>query len=336
MNESENFSREEELVSLLEEMQTEIEQQKQTISNLQNRLNQSASSSEISQMRELISNLRKDNQKKSEMIVSLNERIGKLAESDNVLKLNEELKRENEKLKQDKLNAEQEAEITVRDFNQRYRQHMQELKAQKEQADKDTLAAQNYLNSSKKLIETRAKELTLEAEKQFNRRLDAFTYKVDGLIIGLFAYSFLTTIFTAIRSKAFRGDFTVFFSSIGKFLYNAFILLIEALTKLQGVCEKIPQPVIAFILSWLSVIVIFLVVLVLIFLGLYFGCMKLYDFYKDYFDVISLAEALISLAVLIYFAEPIRSVIPINLILLLLLTHVLYVLIRWLIEQHTQ
>ena len=334
MNELENFSREEELVTLLEEMQTEIEQQKQTISNLQSRLNQSASSSEISQMRELISNLRKDNQKKSEMIVSLNERIGKLAESDNVLKLNEELKRE--KLKQDRLNAEREAETTVRDFNRRYRQHMQELKAQKEQADKDTLAAQSYLNSSKELIETRAKELTLEAEKQFNRRLDAFTYKVDGLIVGLFAYGFLTTIFTAIRSKTFRDDFTAFFSSIGKFLYNAFNLLIEALTKLQGICEKIPQPVIAFILSWLTVIVIFLAVIVLIFLGLYFGCMKLCDFYKDYFDVISLAEALISLAILIFFAEPIRSVIPINLILLLLLTHILYVLIRWLIEQHVQ
>jgi hypothetical protein len=213
---------------------------------------------------------------------------------------------------------------------------MQELKAQKEQADKDTLAAQNYLNSSKKLIETRAKELTLEAEKQFNRRLDAFTYKVDGLIIGLFAYSFLTTIFTAIRSRTFRGDFAVFFVSIGKFLCNAFDVFLEALCKLQELCEKIPQPIIAFILSWLLVIVIFLAVLGLIFFCLYWGCMKLYGFYKDYFDVISLAEALISLAVLIFFAEPIRSVIPINLILLLLLTHILYVLIRWLIEQHVQ
>ena len=37
----------------------------------------------------------------------------RLNEADNVLKLNAELKKQNEKLKQDKLNAEQEAEATV-------------------------------------------------------------------------------------------------------------------------------------------------------------------------------------------------------------------------------
>ena len=40
----------------------------------------------------------------------------------------------------------------------------------------------------------------------------------------------------------------------------------------------------------------------------------------------------ISLAVSVYFAEPIRAVIPINLLLLLILVHIVYVLIRWYVK----
>lgn len=46
----------------------------------------------------------------------------------------------------------------------------------------------------------------------------------------------------------------------------------------------------------------------------------------------SLAVFLISLAVSVYFAEPIRVVIPINLLLLLILVHIVYVLIRWYVK----
>ena len=37
-------------------------------------------------------------------------------------------------------------------------------------------------------------------------------------------------------------------------------------------------------------------------------------------------------AVSVYFAEPIRVVIPINLLLLLILVHIVYVLIRWYVK----
>ena len=46
----------------------------------------------------------------------------------------------------------------------------------------------------------------------------------------------------------------------------------------------------------------------------------------------SLAVFLISLAVSVYFAELIRAVIPINLLLLLILVHIVYVLIRWYVK----
>ena len=51
----------------------------------------------------------------------------KLNEADNVLKLNAELKKQNEKLKQDKLNAEQEAEATVSSVKREYEAKGREL-----------------------------------------------------------------------------------------------------------------------------------------------------------------------------------------------------------------
>ena len=60
---------------------------------------------------------------------------------------------------------------------------------------------------------------------------------------------------------------------------------------------------------------------------------KVFEFYtEDYADTMSLAVFLISLAVSVYFAEPIRAVIPINLLLLLILVHIVYVLIRWYVK----
>ena len=67
--------------------------------------------------------------------------------------------------------------------------------------------------------------------------------------------------------------------------------------------------------------------------GYHGGASKVFEFYtEDYADTMSLAVFLISLAVSVYFAEPIRAVIPINLLLLLILVHIVYVLIRWYVK----
>lgn len=55
-------------------------------------------------------------------------------------------------------------------------------------------------------------------------------------------------------------------------------------------------------------------------------------FYKDdYADEISLAEVLITFAVAVFFAEPIRSFIPLNMLVILLVVHAAYIGVRYLI-----
>ena len=63
------------------------------------------------------------------------------------------------------------------------------------------------------------------------------------------------------------------------------------------------------------------------------GIAKLVSWYaEDYADNMSLGVALVSLALSIFFAEEIRAFVPINLLLLLIITHVLYVGVRWYVK----
>ena len=65
----------------------------------------------------------------------------------------------------------------------------------------------------------------------------------------------------------------------------------------------------------------------------YVGLQQLKNMLKQFGNGIQLCPTfLISLVVSVYFAEPIRAVIPINLLLLLILVHIVYVLIRWYVK----
>ena len=93
--------------------------------------------------------------------------------------------------------------------------------------------------------------------------------------------------------------------------------------------DLIPQPTVGFIIHWLIQIAIVVAAIVIASVILMMGYVNLYEGYKENFaDLISLAELLISFAVLVFFAEPIREVVPVNLILILILIHVLYLGIR--------
>ena len=182
-------------------------------------------------------------------------------------------------------------------------------------------------------VERRATAMYQSRKKELDSKFKAQSLSYDGFVLGLLLYGVLTTVFTAIRSEQFVSDFKAFFIAIWQFLVNAFQLLLKGGQWASQLGDKIPQPVVATIVHYLLLIVfvggIGIGVGVLIFLG----ASKVFEFYTDdYADTLSLAVFLISLAVSVYFAEPIRAVIPINLLLLLILVHIVYVLIRWYVK----
>ena len=233
-----------------------------------------------------------------------------------------------EKLKQDKLNAEQEAEATVSSVKREYEAKGRELDRRIGEAAKQSASLKSERQSISEDIEQRATAKYLDQKKELDRKFKAQTASYDSFLLGLLLYGVLTTVFTAVRSEAFVSDFKTFFMVIWQFIVNAFQLLLKGGQWASQLGDKIPQPVVATIVHYLLLIVFVGGIAIGVGFLIFLGASKVFEFYtEDYADTMSLAVFLISLAVSVYFAEPIRAVIPINLLLLLILVHIVYVLI---------
>lgn len=276
----------------------------------------------LSEKQELVSTVAEQGKR----IAEQTEQIEKLNEADNVLKLNAELKKQNEKLKQ-------EAEATVSSVIREYEAKGRELDRRIGEAAKQSASLKSERQSISEDIEQRATAKYLDQKKELDRKFKAQTASYDSFLLGLLLYGVLTTVFTAVRSEAFVSDFKTFFMVIWQFIVNAFQLLLKGGQWASQLGDKIPQPVVATIVHYLLLIVFVGGIAIGVGFLIFLGASKVFEFYtEDYADTMSLAVFLISLAVSVYFAEPIRAVIPINLLLLLILVHIVYVLIRWYVK----
>lgn len=312
-----------------------IEQQSQRITELEH---------QISELSSINSTLMSELRKKSEIIVKLNEKEEIYNKSDLIKKQNAELEKRNRELEQSEQNARQEAMTEVSAVKEECakRERIAESKAQEADRLKSHLKAVEADLSgqidkkAQNLVESKLNALhgVYEAkQRSLDRKFKAKTASYDSCMLGLLLYGVLTTVFTAVRSEAFVSDFKTFFMVIWQFIVNAFQLLLKGGQWASQLGDKIPQPVVATIVHYLLLIVFVGGIAIGVGFLIFLGASKVFEFYtEDYADTMSLAVFLISLAVSVYFAEPIRAVIPINLLLLLILVHIVYVLIRWYVK----
>ena len=312
-----------------------IEQQSQRITELEH---------QISELSSINSTLMSELRKKSEIIVKLNEKEEIYNKSDLIKKQNAELEKRNRELEQSEQNARQEAMTEVSAVKEECakRERIAESKAQEADRLKSHLKAVEADLSgqidkkAQNLVESKLNALhgVYEAkQRSLDRKFKAKTASYDSCMLGLLLYGVLTTVFTAVRSEAFVSDFKTFFMVIWQFIVNAFQLLLKGGQWASQLGDKIPQPVVATIVHYLLLIVFVGGIAIGVGFLIFLGASKVFEFYtEDYADTMSLAVFLISLAVLVYFAELIRAVIPINLLLLLILVHIVYVLIRWYVK----
>lgn len=225
------------------------------------------------------------------------------------------------------------AEATVSSVKREYEAKGRELDRRIGEAAKQSASLKSERQSISEDIEQRATAKYLDQKKELDRKFKAQTASYDSFLLGLLLYGVLTTVFTAVRSEAFVSDFKTFFMVIWQFIVNAFQLLLKGGQWASQLGDKIPQPVVATIVHYLLLIVFVGGIAIGVGFLIFLGASKVFEFYtEDYADTMSLAVFLISLAVSVYFAEPIRAVIPINLLLLLILVHIVYVLIRWYVK----
>lgn len=227
----------------------------------------------------------------------------------------------------------QEADDLAWSYKADYEQKCMELSNQKNRAEQMKQEAKTTIERQQTLIREKADSMIQDERTRLEHVYRAKIIGYEGIMLGSLLYGILCTLFTAVRSETFVSDFKAFFNVIWKLVWQCADGVIQGAKWAAQIGDLIPQPTVGFIIHWLIQIAIVVAAIVIASVILMMGYVNLYEGYKENFaDQISLAELLISFAVLVFFAEPIRRFLPINLFLLLLLTHVLYIGIRRFIE----
>ena len=300
----------EELLLLTEQMQEELDQKDRTIEKMKVQLDES---------------------------LTLNERLNSENRAENIQALKNDLRKTKELLQSEKEKTHT-VQAMIEECRDKLRQAEQErdyaLSHQKKveiPVEKPVLY-QKCGNCSQTAY-LKAKEKYDTQREKLAGRYKTKTAMYEALMFLLIWYSASTTLFQMIQSKVFISDCRIFFDAIGTFTQTiaGWIALIGK--NVAQISNGISNPVIAGIIYWLIRILICGGCLVGVGILVVFIEIKIAGLYKKYcWDIITVLVILISIAIAIYFADWIRTILPVNLLFLLLLVQVIYVVIRWYVK----
>mgnify|MGYP007067570233 CR=1 FL=1 len=175
----------------------------------------------------------------------------------------------------------------------------------------------------------KAKEKCDNRKTQLEKKYKNMTVGYESILFLLAWYSITTTLFTAILSPVFLNDCIVFFGALGKGMGSLFREFVIGADSFGQLSSGIQNSIISGIMYWLiagAVMAILFVITGRLIIGIGYPVGKIYR--KYCWDIISIMMAIMSTAIVIYFGEWIKAVIPLNLIALLFLVHVVYIGIR--------
>ena len=302
----ENVGRVEELLAMTEQMQDELDQKDQTILELNRQLNRS---------------------------LTLNEKLNSENRAENIEALWTKLKQTEEQL------------TSETDSRKRADAEVVAWKFKNEKAEQ----AKRYAQTHQKTVEVpvekkvpyekcdncdrtayqKAKEKCDNRKIQLEKKYKQMTTGYESLMFLLAWYSIATTLFTAILSPVFLNDCITFFGTIGKGIINLFREFVTGADSFGQLSNGISNSIISGIVYWLIAAIVMGILFIItgfLIIGIGYQVGKIYR--KYCWDIISIMVAIMSTAIVIYFGEWIKSVIPINLIVLLLLVYVVYIGIR--------
>lgn len=179
----------------------------------------------------------------------------------------------------------------------------------------------------------KAKERYDTQREKLAGRYKAKTVMYEALIFLLIWYSASTTLFQMIRSNVFISDCGRFFDIIATFIQTIAGCIVLTGKNVAQISDEISNPVIDGIIYWLIRILICGGCLVGAGILVAFIGIKIAGLYKKYcWDMITILVTLISMEIAIYFGDWIKTVLPINMLFLLLLVQLVYVGIRWYVK----
>ena len=300
----------EELLLLTEQMQEELDQKDRTIRELKMQLDES---------------------------LTLNERLNSENRAGNIQALKNDLRKTKELLQSEKEKTHA-AEIMTEECQDKLRQAEQErdyaLSHQKKvEIPVEKPVLYQKCQNCNQTAYLKAKEKYDTQREKLAGRYKTKTAMYEALMFLLIWYSVSTTLFQMIRSKIFISDCVVFFDTIATFIQTIAGWIILTGKNMAQISNGISNPVVAGIIYWMIRILISGGCLVGVGILLAFIEIKIAGLYKKYcWDMITIMVILVSMAIAIYFADWIRTILPVNLLFLLLLVQVIYVVIRWYVK----
>ena len=297
----------EELLMLTEQMQEELDQKDRIIEKLKVQLDES---------------------------LTLNERLNSENRVGNIQALKNDLRKTKELLQSEKEKTHA-AEIMTEECQDKLRQAEQERDYAFSHQKKVEIPVEKPVLYQKcqncnQTAYLRAKEKYDMQREKLSGRYKAKTIMYEALMFLLIWYSVSTTLFQMIRSKIFISDCVVFFDAIATFTQTIAGWVVLTGKNMAQISDGISNPVVAGIIYWLIRMLVCGGCLVGAGILLAFIGIKIAGLYKKYcWDMITILVTLISMAITIYFEDWVKTELPINLLLLLLLEQAVYVGIRW-------
>ena len=300
----------EELLMLTEQMQEELDQKDRTIEKLKMQIDES---------------------------LTLNEKLNSENKAGNIQALKNDLRKTKELLQSEKEKTHA-AEIMTEECQDKLRQAEQERDYALSHQKKVEIPVEKPVFYQKcwncnQTAYLKAKERYDTQREKLAGRYKAKTAIYEALMFLLIWYSVSTTLFQMIRSKIFISDCVVFFDTIATFIQTIAGWIILTGKNMAQISNGISNPVVAGIVYWLIRILICGGCLVGAGILVAFIEIKIAGLYKKYcWDMITVMVILISMAITIYFGDSIKTVLPINLLFLLLFVQLVYVGIRWYVK----
>lgn len=174
-----------------------------------------------------------------------------------------------------------------------------------------------------------AKERYEHQRNGLEKEYKAKTVGFDVMIKVLWWYAIVTTIFAAMRSEIFLGDFTAFVDTIWNGIWRSGKWIVDIGNVLAQVGDRIPNEMLAIIVHWLLFIIVIIGAVGAVGVQTVIVEKKVAKVYQENcWDVISVGIAVISLVMAVYFGDWIKVLVKLNLVALLLLVQAVYVGIR--------
>ena len=300
----------EELLLLTEQMQEELDQKDRTIEKLKMQIDES---------------------------LTLNEKLNSENRAGNIQALKNDLRKTKELLQSEKEKTHA-AEIMTEECQDKLRQAEQErdyaLSHQKKvEIPVEKPVLYQKCQNCNQTAYLKAKEKYDTQREKLAGRYKTKTVMYEALMFLLIWYSASTTLFQMIRSNVFISDCGRFFDIIATLIQTIAGCIVLTGKNVAQISDEISNPVIAGIIYWLIRILICGGCLVGAGILVAFIGIKIAELYKKCcWDMITILVILISMAIAIYFEDWIKTVLPINMLFLLLFVQLVYVGIRWYVK----